>query len=375
MWNIREINKKKKHCVAILSNEVLNNGVKEELQFSLLAYLQMLDSSGTVFYTKVPKIIDAISSGKYTLQREKTYQKVIQDLDMSGGISYYELMFLVRLALAIADDESKFQKYNFEKLDIDSDQLMLFAKDFYKQLGDKEICDLALRLLANEDHYNFTRNFRYKKDNLGGEMHWDFVFNNPYLNIYQHDTICDFNSIVHETMHAVDFSFLPKIRTRFNTVVAEIPTFTTDFLVIDYLENLGFNQEELDKYRKQVYLNIQALADRALTLIKRRFQGMQLDFNENNNINLVVDLLTPNLISLLIKFKAAMVSYGLYLQILTDKEKGLNNLKKYMQQGISKNQELDFRFVDLSDQRLLEIASEFKNQVNALDNQFRRGSY
>ena len=371
MWNIKEINEKKKYCISKLNNKSLSNEEKEKLQFSLLAYLQMLDSSGTVFHTVFPKVIDIISGGKYTLQRTKKYQKITRNLDTSGSISYYDQRFLVKLVMIIADEESSYKEFDFEKINIDDCQLISLAHDFYKRLGDKEIYDLALKTLSNESCINFTEKLGYKKDYLGGNMYWDYIYNNPYLNIYRHNTICDFNSLIHETMHTIDFGFMPKIKTKYNTGVIEIPTFTTDFLVIDYLESLELKKEELEKYKKQKFLNIQVIADKIFLLIKERYN----EFNKNSNIDFIINILKPEINLLLIKLKAAIVSYGLYLQIKKDKEKGLSNLKKYMKQGVLKHQGVDFSFIELSDQNLIEIAIEFKEQVNSLDNHFKKDTY
>lgn len=363
MWNIKDINDKKRYFISMLRNESLSVEDREKLQLSLFSCYQMLDSSGTIMYTTFPKLFDIISDGSYTTKKENSYSKIVENIDLSGSISYNDRRFLVELALCIANEETNYQVLEFKKLDIDDSKLLSFAHDFYKQLGDIEIYNIVINLLARQRYFNFTKNMGYKKEYLGGTMYWDYVFNNAYLNIYRHDTICDINSIIHEIMHAIDFSFMPKIKTRYNSGTIEIPTFTTDFLVIDYLEHMNFDINELNKLKKQKYLNVQFIADQILNLLKRRCS----EIGKNSNVDFVMELLTPEINLLLIKLKTAIVSYGLYLQIKCDRNKGINNLKKYMQMGILKNQSLDFSFIELSDQKLMEMANIFREEVNSLE--------
>ena len=215
----------------------------------------MLDSSGTLCYTIFPKVVDILSNGKYSLYRKNKYDKLL-NIKTSGSVEYNEMIFLVNLLIKLADSGIDYKKEIFNKIDINENKLMNVAMKYYEDFPDKEISHLALDVLKKTSNMNFTKNMRYKKDWISGNMYMDYTFNRTYVNIYIHSDINDYNSIVHEVMQCVDHLFNSKIPTNYHNVVSEIPGYTSDFLFIDYLDNIELDGQEIEKLRKQKIFNV-----------------------------------------------------------------------------------------------------------------------
>lgn len=368
MWDIGEIKKQKKYCLTRLSNNNLSEAEKNKLKLSINSYIYMLDSSGTLCYTIFPKVVDILSNGKYSLYRKNKYDKLL-NIKTSGSVEYNEMIFLVDLLIKLADSGIDYKKGIFNKIDINSDELMNVAMKYYEDFPDKEISHLALDVLKNTSNMNFTKNMRYKKEWISGNMYMDYTFNRTYVNIYIHSDINDYNSIVHEVMHCVDHLFNSKIPTNYHNVVSEIPGYTSDFLFIDYLDNIELDGQEIEKLRKQKIFNVFSLVNGTYDIIKQNYYNINgVEITDYTPVELIVSTLTPQVISKLLQIKAVIVSYGLYMQIKENQINGFDNFKKYMKTGKPIETDLEFDYIELSNNKLMQITEKFINYSKEIVN-------
>lgn len=361
MWDIDKIKQQKKYCLKKLSSNNLTSEEEIKLKLTILSYINMLDSSGTFQKTFFPKIIDLITNGKYQLYKENKYKQLLH-VNTSGSVTYDELVFLITLLKKLVTNEIDYEHIEFDKFNINSDELLYIANKYYKDFLDDDISNIALNVLNDHTNINFTKNIRYKKDYLGGNMYMDYIFNNTYINIYEHQDINDYNSIVHETMHCVDYLFKSKNPTKYHKVLNEIPGYTSDFLFMDYLENITFNEIELNKLIKQKVFTNYSLFNNTFNAIKQNYYNKnRIEMTEYSPMELILESLTPEILSNLIEIKSIIISYGLYLQIKEDPQNGLDNFKKYMLNGKPIESDLSFDDIQLSNQKLLDIAEQYMN--------------
>ena len=84
------------------------------------------------------------------------------------------------------------------------------------------------------------------------------------------------------------------------------------------------------------------------------------------------EILSPELTKQLLELEAGVVSYGLYNQIKMNKQRGLDNLKKFMQNILPKSQTPNFSFIDLDNETLLKLSKQIgtysKDTMNLQDN-------
>ena len=143
-------------------------------------------------------------------------------------------------------------------------------------------------------------------------------------------------------------------------MVNEIPGYTSDFLFLNYLENISFNRTELEKLKKQKIYTIYALINNTFNKIKENYYNMyNLEMTEYSSPEMIRNSLNPYIISSLIEIKSIMVSYGLYLQIYENPSKGFANFKKYMQEGKPIDSGFEFDFIDISNKQIMLIANNF----------------
>ena len=144
----------------------------------------------------------------------------------------------------------------------------------------------------------------------------------------------------------------------------EVPTYTIDYLFLDFMEEIGFDSAEVDilKRKKMEYLS--GLAQITLLQIKNQLiknKGFKASINPN--IENIKEILTPQILKQLLEIEAGLISYGLKLQIDEDKEKGLSNLVLFMNSEIPNNSRPNFSMFGLSDDTLLKLSQEYKTQL------------
>ncbi len=184
----------------------------------------------------------------------------------------------------------------------------------------------------------------------------DYTFGKSYINLTKKNNIFDYQVANHEVMHGVDFYMQNKLPSENYYGFHEVPTYTIDYLFIDYLESKGIDTTEVQKLRMKKDNYLQELAKLTQTQIKGEL--IRNKKYKNPTIEDIREVLHPQLIKQLLELQSGVISYGLYNQTRTDKQQGLDNLKKFMKNILPKTQTPDFSFIGLNNQTILNLSKQ-----------------
>ena len=187
--------------------------------------------------------------------------------------------------------------------------------------------------------------------------HNDFAFNNSYFNIYINNSVVDYSVLTHEIMHGIDFKMNPKLLTQNYYGLNEIPTYTIDYLFIDYLESIYEDKEGIKKLKLKKDDYLQTLSAIVLFKLRKILDIPKLtNYKEQLNYDKVKSVLNPNIVSELLEIKSGVIAYALYLDI---KEKNnFDILKNIIKSNLKSNQIPDFNKFGLSNDYLIEISKK-----------------
>lgn len=358
MWNLKDINAKKNYVTERLKN-CSNSKEKETLALTMLTYLAMLDNSGALRYTGFYNTMDRLTQNKFSNTREQENAQLEQDIFFKDGavIDDEYLQFLLDICNNIAETPY---------VDFDDNTILLFATNyedilnmshnFYRDLGDQEILEQAEKLLNDESSVNISKLARRGMSDCSGLTFNDYLCGKSYINLTRKNNLFDFQVLNHEVMHGVDFYMQKKLPSENYYGFHEVPTYTIDYLFIDYLESKELDSNEIQKLRMKKDNYLQELAKLTQTQIKgalirnKKYQNASLDD--------IREVLHPQLIKQLLELQSGIVSYGIYNQIKIDRIQGLTNLKKFMKSILPKTQTPDFSFIGLDNKALLELSKQ-----------------
>lgn len=362
-WNSREINQKMKYVKERLSNAT-DLYEKKKLLWSLLTYHELFQMIGNVRYTGIYNVLDKITNGKYSLQREQKLSGYMGEFDFTNIdlVDENYLQFLLKISENIAPIH--IQKDKLPDSNLTEQQIVELINNYFKSL-DEELSVKADKILdPNKQHINFATIVRTGTEIIYGKNYTDPIFNDSYCSILKTNTLSDPMNLAHEVMHGVDNmhkSWLPF--EEYNGFV-EIPTMTNDMLMIDCLETLGFNADEITTLRTENIETPKVVAFHGLFTIKRRLKQTKNKVYDEANITDIKDGLTQEEITELLFVQSYVVAYGLAKQIRENKELGLSNLKLLMSTRLPKDKIPDFSFIGLDNSKLLELSQELNQNYS-----------
>ena len=374
MWNLKDINSKKDYVVERLKC-CSNPQEKEVLTLTMLSYLAMLDNSGSLRYTGLYNTMDRLTQNKFSDKREQENAQLEQDIFFKNGavIDDDYLQFLLNICNNIEEtpyvdfDETTILSFATNYKDI-----LNMSHNFYRDLGDKEILENAEKILNDESSVNISKIPRRGMSDCSGLTFNDYLCGKSYINLTKKNNLFDFQVLNHEVMHGIDFYTQSKLPSENYYGFHEVPTYTIDYLFIDYLNSRGLDSSEVQKLRMQKDNYLQELARLTKTQIKSAL--IRNKKYQNPTLNDVRKVLHPQLIKQLLELQSGVISYGLYNQIKIDKEQGLCNLKSFMQSILSKEKTPNFSSIGLDNQSLLELSKQIgnyamSNQINMRETQ------
>ena len=373
MWNIKKLKKKMKYVLNRLEN-IKDPKEIEKLKLTLISYYTMLDNSGTFVNTKLPNILDKVTNNKYSnIKDEKLATTEIELFSNNKGYMDNDyLQFLIKLCDNISLDHSlNYDVPVFETFNISKEEVVNVSKNFYYSLGDKDIYQNALKILNDENSLNFSKISRIGFEDYKGVTLNDYIFDKSYCNISLQKNIFDYQILNHEVMHAVDFYMKKKLPSENYYGFHEVPTYTIDYLFLDYLENSGFPKNQIQILRNQKINYLKDLATITKMEIKRllsREKGYKTSINPS--ISDISDVTNLKINKRLIELQSGIMAYGLYNQINQDKENGIINLKTFMKTIIPNNITPNFENIDLSSSILIEyskIINSYLENTNQLE--------
>ena len=358
MWNIKD-KKKKKDYVTERIKHCTDSKEKERLELSLISYLALLDNSGTLRYTGFYNAMDKITQNKFSAKREQENAQLEQDLFFKEEAFLDDdyLQFLLNVCNNIAETPYvDFDESYISPFDTDYKNILETSYGFYTDLGDQEILEQAKKVLTDESSINLAKTSRRGMTDCSGLTFNDYTFGKSYINLTKKNNIFDYQVANHEVMHGVDFYMQNKVPSENYYGFHEVPTYTIDYLFIDYLESKGMDANEVQKLRMKKDNYLQELAKLTQTQIK----GALIRNKKYNNptIEDIREILHPQLIKQLLELQSGVISYGLYNQIKIDKQQGLENLKSFMKNILPKSQTPDFSFIGLDNQTIMELSKQ-----------------
>ncbi len=374
MWNLKDINSKKSYVTERLKN-CSNPKEKEILELSLISYLALLDNSGTLRYTGFYNTMDKITQNRFSERREQDSVQLEIDLFFKNVavIDDEYLQFLLDIGNNIAETPPiDFDDRDIRTFETDYESILNVTHNFYRDLGDQEILEKAEKILNDESSINVSKIARRGMADCSGLTFNDYLFGKSYINLTKKNNLFDYQVLNHEVMHGIDFYMQKKIPSENYYGFHEVPTYTIDYLFIDYLESKGMDINEVQKLRVQKDNYLQALAKLTQTQIKGALIRNK-KYNDST-ISDIKEILNPQLIKQLLELESGVISYGLYTQMQIDKEQGLSNLKSFMKNIIPKTKTPDFSFINLDNQTIMDLSKQIgtysmSNDINKQEKQ------
>lgn len=374
MWNLKDINSKKTYITERLKN-CSNPKEKEMLELSLICYLSLLDNSGTLRYTGFYNTMDKITQNRFSERREQDSAQLEMDLFFKNDpvIDDEYLQFLLNISNNILKTPPvDFDEENITTFETDYESILNVSHNFYRDLGDQEILKKAEKILNDEFSINVSKIARRGMAECSGLTFNDYFFGKSYINLTKKNNLFDYQVLNHEVMHGVDFYMQDKVPSENYYGFHEVPTYTIDYLFIDYLEEKGMDINEVQKLRMQKDNYLQELAK--LTQVQIKGALIRNKKYNDSTISSIKEVLNPQLIKQLLELESGVISYGLYTQIQTNKEQGLNNLKSFMKTIIPKTKTPNFSFINLDNQAIIDLSKQIgaysmSNDINKKEKQ------
>ncbi len=364
-WNTSEIEERIRYVKERL-NRTHDQKEIEKLNVTLLTYLSMLDNSGTLRYTRYTNIMDKITNDSYVIKRNNETKRMENSIIASniGEFDENYINFLLELCKNAVNNRNSYDEYIlFTPQEYSNIELVNISKKFYDNLDDSEITEKANIVFNKPQNINFTTLFRTSSKDYNGINYNDYIFKESFITIKKEDTIMDILTTNHEIGHAINFAFnYDKLFENTYGGFAEVPTYTIDYLMLDFMEELGFNQEEINKLRERKENSLYNLAKYTLNMIKGRMlrsNGMEKYNNftsedVKNNLRLIE---RKNLLEI----ESIYIAKELYNQIKENKEEGLNKLKEFMKKPTNRSDKPDFSSIGITDEMILECSK--KNNI------------
>lgn len=374
MWNLKDINSKKSYIAERLKN-CSNPKEKEMLELSLICYLSLLDNSGTLRYTGFYNTMDKITQNRFSERREQDSAQLEMDLFFKNApvIDDEYLKFLLNISNNISKTPPvDFDEENITTFETDYESILNVSHNFYRDLGDQEILKKAEKILNDESSINVSKIARRGMAECSGLTFNDYFFGKSYINLTKKNNLFDYQVLNHEVMHGVDFYMKDKVPSENYYGFHEVPTYTIDYLFIDYLEEKGMDINEVQKLRMQKDNYLQELAK--LTQVQIKGALIRNKKYNDSTISSIKEVLNPQLIKQLLELESGVISYGLYTQIQTNKEQGLSNLKSFMKTIIPKTKTPNFSFINLDNQAIMDLSKQIgaysmSNDINKQEKQ------
>lgn len=369
MLNIKEILDKKDYVINRLKDDITKE--EYELRHSLVS-LASLEMEKKDYLNS--KLNNGLTQDEITIQKFKEFKEILETTPQNEiNIDDDYLYYLLQIAVNVFKMDVNYKKDEFESLNISEEEKVKLSREFYKSLGNKEIFNNANKILNDPSHYEFVDEITTR--NSLGFTAYDRIFNKPYMIIKKSNDLVECQAFNHEVMHGIDYYIKPYKAKDDYVYYNEIITHTIDYLFFDFLEEKGYDKNQINVLRRKKYYFTKYVSGNIQMEISLRLNKLReiIFFNENNikDIKKVID---KRLLVELFHLESFVIAYGLYKQIKDNKEKGLSNLNKLLTNKIPNNLNTDFSFIDLDRKTIIELSKELGNMNNEIinNNKFRR---
>ena len=357
-----EIKKKKKYLLKRLQ-EPISKVERNNLTASLASLIILENENEKLYNVKLVGILDSLTKNKYTLNKEKRFEARFEGLleETAPFVNDEYLSFLLQLTLNIntmnieyEDDASELALVNIS----DHDKVELSRK-FYRSLGNRDIQSQAERILDDPSHYDFIDTNIRHNDLLYGVTIFDWYFKKPYIYARRLGNLFGCQVFNHEIMHGVDFYSRPRNFGAEYYGFEEIPTYTIDYLFLDFLEMMGYDPAQVDALRRKKHQFTWIIARyKIIDEINHRLIRMCRKNIKNATFADIKKVMNDNILVSMIELESCVIAHHLYGRMHYNLQQGLNDLITIMQTKLPKNKIPDFSFIGLDQKRLLETSRE-----------------
>ncbi len=371
-WNIKQIRENKRYIENRLRNSNIEDKERERLRLSLVTNVSLLCISDSLFHTRFGYVINGLLAKKFSLCKEQKYSKIESDIFLKSNDyvdeEYIKFLFQIAQNLSQNCDDNIDEDYEFCKVDLSEDEMIKISENFYKEFGDAEIYEYAQRTLKGSDSLKFQDKDITGYDECKGLNLNDSIFGKSYCIISNSHDLYTLQALNHEVMHAIDFYACDKLPSENYYGFHEIPTYTIDYLFIDYLEELGFDKEETEKLRNKKISYLQRLAK--LTILKIKNEVLKekgLNAIRKMTPKDIKESVSFETMKHLLELESGIISYGLQSQVKNNPGVGINNLKQIMKKPLPKDKKPDFSNIGLTDDMLLEFSNQIGSYVTQVN--------
>lgn len=266
-------------------------------------------------------------------------------------IKYLETMYQSFIEMFSNKKYVSFTANALKSKKFSENDLVFIAKEFYKDL-DNDLYNQSLISLDNKNRALNFFNINNKEIPIKnfGVAFYDHYFNKAYCGINYSNNYMDMLTTVHEVMHANDFGYNKTILYKKYPILDEIAPKTIEYLFLDYLDEHGFDADQVEKIRKTRTYYGMLSAHKSYKLISLKNKSQEL-----NNLN----SFSKDEIGMMMNTLSSLVAYYLYSEIKLDKEIGLDKLKNLMKNPILIDQKPSFDFIGLDSDKMLETAKAY----------------
>ena len=360
MLNKKEIKEKKKYIINRLKCSI-SDYEEKKLRYTLSVLMELELRSDNLKNIRLYNLTGVLF-GNYTFIKDnKKLSSIVKPLGTPfiTVLDREYLEFILKLAYNTSKVIVNHSNDEFIYEEVEDEDVEETVRNFYNEIGNNDIKEKANKILDDPTHYGFTDTVSLYKSGSYGVTAYDLVFEKPYISVMRTESLMEYQAFSHEVMHGIDFYILPTVPNDNYYGFDEVPSYASDYLFIDYLEERGFNPKQVDLLRRKKLGYVVDTAHYILDRLDLRlFDGekIRLDWR------LVRDLL---------EFESCIIAKGLYEQIKENKEEGLANLVKFMSNPLIREKTPDFSFIKLPNEELLKISNNMglnNKKINILNN-------
>lgn len=366
MINNEEIKEKKRLYLAKLKEGNLTDEENDNYRSSLLCMISILRQNRDLLNVKLHSIKNFFRGNMDTMM------SMVEDGFISSGITNkYKLeidddylYYLLQLMLNVKDMEIDKRLKKYKKMDISDEQVVELTKRFYNWLDNDEINVYAQKILNDPSHYSFTAPFIANFKYASGITFYDSITNEVYILNHSENNIRKLHTFIHEIAHGVDFYTKPYLSNDKYRLIAETIPCTIEYLSYDFFNELGIDETDIDTIKEARKKYIKDVAnDTYKEICLELLNKLKIRRFTRENIKDINNVINHYIIKDLMSIESRIVAYGLYKQIIEDKEVGLNNICKLIKNKI---QDIppDFSFIGLDRNKILELSRELGNSYS-----------
>ena len=249
---------------------------------------------------------------------------------------------------------------DFKELEYDEKFVKNLSLDFFDSFKDQTISDYA-RIYTTE--YNAGNAVSHLKEhkNVYYKFYPDYFRGHSFYLIQKTNTLLDYFFTNHQIMECITLGMHPKEPWNHHVGLTSATANMMDYLFIDYLRNRfacdPLQLEEIEKLIIWKNNQVTEKADAFLEYQERIEEELSSDDFSFERIYENICALNRAFTSIL----SEVLGYAMYEKWKKDPQKGLEVLKRYIRTDFPLEDEPDFTFLGLSDERLIEYALQFRN--------------